>query len=181
MEAGLCGGSAAAWLSRLFGSEYVGHIVPIMRSLCVRDDIDRDLHCRNRSSVLKPVSSFLILRPAHSRSIVRSDSIPVVSNRALQDVHDARPALMVVHGAERRPRREGEPLHSKLAACHAVHLGAEVDRGKHLRCPALRLRCQLFVEASSAGHVRHRLNRGGYGRLNAILYHIALLRPSEVN
>jgi len=30
------------------------------------------------------------------------------------------------------------------------------------------------VEASSAGRVRHRLNRGGNRRLNAILYRIAL-------
>ena len=30
------------------------------------------------------------------------------------------------------------------------------------------------LEASSAGHVRHRLNRGGNRRLNAILYRIAL-------
>jgi transposase len=30
------------------------------------------------------------------------------------------------------------------------------------------------VEASSAGHVRHRLNRGGDRRLNAVLYRIAL-------
>ncbi len=30
------------------------------------------------------------------------------------------------------------------------------------------------IEASSAGHVRHRLNRGGNRRLNAVLYRIAL-------
>ena len=30
------------------------------------------------------------------------------------------------------------------------------------------------LEASSAGRVRHRLNRGGHRRLNAILYRIAL-------
>jgi transposase len=35
------------------------------------------------------------------------------------------------------------------------------------------------LEASSAGHVRHRLNRGGNRRLNAILYMIALSQASH--
>jgi len=35
------------------------------------------------------------------------------------------------------------------------------------------------LQASSAGHVRHRLNRGGNRRLNAILYMIALSQASH--
>jgi hypothetical protein len=37
------------------------------------DYIDRDLHRRNRSSVLKPVCGVPILGPAYSRPVVRSD------------------------------------------------------------------------------------------------------------
>jgi hypothetical protein len=47
------------------------------------DDIDRDFHRRNRSPVLKPVCGVPILGPAHPRLIVRSDSIPMVSDRSL--------------------------------------------------------------------------------------------------
>ena len=48
------------------------------------DYIDRDLHRRNRSSVLKPVCGVPILGPAHSRPIVRSASISMVSDRSLR-------------------------------------------------------------------------------------------------
>jgi hypothetical protein len=54
------------------------------------DNIDRDLHCRNRSSVLKPVHGVPLLGPAHSGSIVRSDSISMVSDRSLQEIDGAR-------------------------------------------------------------------------------------------
>jgi transposase len=36
-----------------------------------------------------------------------------------------------------------------------------------------------LLEASSAGGVRHRLNRGGNRRLNAILYRVALTQAKE--
>jgi transposase len=32
------------------------------------------------------------------------------------------------------------------------------------------------LEASSAGYIRHRLNRGGHRRLNAILYRVAVMQ-----
>ncbi len=36
------------------------------------------------------------------------------------------------------------------------------------------------LEASSAGHVRHRLNRGGNRRLNSVLYYIALTQAHHL-
>ena len=78
------------------------------------DDIDRDLHRRNRSSVLKPVGGVPILGPAHSRPIVRSDSISVVSDRSLQYVDDAWSVFMVVNRAEDGSRLEGEYTQSRF-------------------------------------------------------------------
>jgi hypothetical protein len=69
-------------------------------SLRLPDYIDRGLHRRIRSSVLKPVCGVPILGPAHSRPIVRSDSISMVSDRSLQYVDDAWSVVMVVHRAE---------------------------------------------------------------------------------
>src|SRR5512142_1124219 len=92
--------------------------------------IDRDLHRRNRSSVLKPVCGVPILGPAHSRPIVRSDSISMVGDRSLQYVDDAWPVFMVVDGAEDACRLDGHHTHSKLAPCHALDLRAEVNRCK---------------------------------------------------
>src|SRR5512141_2238682 len=94
------------------------------------DYIDRDLHRRNRSSVLKPVCGVPVLGPAHSRSIVRSDSISIVSDRSLQYVDAAWSAFMVVNRAEDASRLEGHHTHSKLAPCHALDLRAKVDRRK---------------------------------------------------
>src|ERR1022692_4964728 len=94
------------------------------------DYIDRDLHRQNRSSVLKPVCGVPILGPAHSRPIVRSDSISVVSDRSLQYVDDAWSVLMVVNRAEDGSRLEGEPTHSKLTPCHPLDLSAKVNRCK---------------------------------------------------
>ncbi len=47
------------------------------------DDIDRDFHRRNRSSVLKPVCGVPIFRPAHTRPIGLSDSISMVGDCSL--------------------------------------------------------------------------------------------------
>ena len=99
-------------------------------SLLVPDYIDRDLHRRNRSPVLKPVCCVSILRPAHSRPIVRSDSISMVSERSLQYVDDAWSISMVVNRAEDASRLDGEHTHSKLAPCHALDLRAKVNRCK---------------------------------------------------
>src|SRR5512139_2495314 len=91
------------------------------------DYIDRDLHRRNRSSVLKPVCGVPILGPAHSRSVVRSDSISMVSDRSLQYVDCAWSVLMVVNRAENTSRLDGYHTHSKLAPCHALDLWAKVN------------------------------------------------------
>ena len=72
-------------------------------SLLLPDYIDRDLQRRNRSSVLKPVCGVPILGPAHSRPIVRSDSISMVSDRSLQYIDDAWSAFMVVNRAKTPP------------------------------------------------------------------------------
>src|SRR5512144_3349294 len=96
-------------------------------SLLLPDYINRYLHCRNRSSVLEPVYSVPILGPAHSRPIVRSDSISMVSDRSLQYVDDAWSVFMVVHRAEDASRLDGHYTHSKLAPCHALDLRAKVN------------------------------------------------------
>src|SRR5512139_2350352 len=99
-------------------------------SLLLPDYIDRDLHCRNRSSVLKPVGGVPIFGPAHSRPIVRSDSISMVSDRSFQYVDGAWPVFMVVNRAEDASRLDRHHTHSKLAPCHALDLRAKVNRCK---------------------------------------------------
>src|SRR5437764_13709499 len=83
------------------------------------DDVDRELHRRNSSSVLEPVSGIPILGPAHSRPIVGGRALPVVSDRALQYVDDPRSILVVVHRTESGSRLESEEAHSELAPRHA--------------------------------------------------------------
>src|SRR5581483_11267324 len=109
-------------------------------SLLLPDYVDRDLHRRNRSSVLKPVCGVPILGPAHSRPIVRRDSISMVGDRSLQYVDDAWSVFMVVNRAEDASRLDGHHTHSKLAPCHALDLRAKVDRCKYIRRHTLRLR-----------------------------------------
>jgi transposase len=109
------------------------------------DDVDRDLHRGNRSSVLEPVGGVPVLGPADSRPIVGIDSISMVSDRSLQDVDDAWSVLMVVHRAEDGSRLHGHHAHAKLAPCHALDLRAEVNRCKYLNRNTFRLRCRLFV------------------------------------
>jgi len=94
------------------------------------DYIDRDLHRRNRSSVLKPVCGVPILGPAHSRPIVRSDSISMVSDRSLQYVDGAWSVFMVVNRAEDASRLERSPFASEVGALHALDLRAKVNRCK---------------------------------------------------
>src|SRR5215217_6467960 len=115
------------------------------RSLLVSDYVDRDLHRRNGSAVLKPVCGVPVLGPAHSRPVVRSHSISMVSDRSLQYVDDAWSAFLVVHRAEDAPRLDGHHPHSKLAPCHALDLGARVNRCKYLRGNTFGRRCRLFV------------------------------------
>jgi hypothetical protein len=114
-------------------------------SLLLPDYIDRNLHRRNRSSVLKPMCSVPILGPSHSRPIVRSDSISMVSDCSLQYVDDAWSVFMVVNRAEDTSRLDGHHTHSKLAPCHTLDLRAKVNRLKQLHRNTLRLRCHLFV------------------------------------
>src|SRR5215213_10999305 len=114
-------------------------------SLLLPDYIDRDLYRRNRSSVLKPVCGVPILGPAHSRPIVRSDSISMVSDRSLQYVDDAWSVFMVVNRAEDASRLDGRHTHSKLAPCHALDLRAKVNRCKYLRRNTFGRRCRPFV------------------------------------
>jgi hypothetical protein len=114
-------------------------------SLFLSDDIDRDLHCRNRSSVPKPVCGVPILGPAHSRPIVRSDSKSMVSDRALQHVDGAWSVFMVVNRAEDASRLDGHHTHSKLASCHTLDLRTKVNRCKWLHRHTVRLRCPLFI------------------------------------
>src|SRR5574342_870514 len=103
-------------------------------SLLLPDYIDRYLHGRNRSFVLKPVRGVPVLGPAHSRPVVGSDSVSMVGDRSLQDVDDAWSVLVVVNRAEDASGLDGHHAHSKLAPCHALDLGAEVDRRQQLRC-----------------------------------------------
>src|SRR5512139_2488653 len=114
-------------------------------SLLLPDYVDRDLHRRNRSSVLKPVCGVPILWPAHSRSIVRSDSISMVSDRSLQYVDDAWSSFMVVNLAEDASRLEGHYTHSKLAPCHALDLKEKVNRPKQLHRNTFCIRCYICV------------------------------------
>src|SRR5665647_2291411 len=114
-------------------------------SLLLPDNIDRDLHCRNRSSVLKPVCGVPILGPAHSLPIIHSDSISMVSDRSLQYVDGAWSVFMVVNRAEDASGLDGHHTHSKLAPCHALDLRAKVNRCKQLNRDTFRLRCHLFV------------------------------------
>src|SRR5512146_1980380 len=99
-------------------------------SLLLPDYIDRDLHRRNRSSVLKPVCGLPILGPPHSWPIVRSDSISMVSDRSLQYVDGAWSVSMVMNRAEDASRLDGHHTHSKLAPCHTLDLRAKVNRCK---------------------------------------------------
>jgi hypothetical protein len=114
-------------------------------SLLLPDDVDRDLHRRNRSSVLKPVCGVPILGPAHPRPIIRSGSISMVCDRSAQYVDDAGSVLMVVNRAEDASRLDGHHTHSKLAPRHALDLRAKVNRRQYLRRNTLCLRCRLFV------------------------------------
>src|SRR5512141_601351 len=114
-------------------------------SLLLPDYIDRDLHRRNRSSVLKPVCGVPILGPTHSRPIGRGYSISMVSDRSLQYVDGTRSLFMVVNRAEDATRLDGHHTHSKLAPCHALDLRAKVNRCKHLHRNTFRLRCHLLV------------------------------------
>src|SRR5215472_9985260 len=93
------------------------------------DYVDRDLHRWRRSSVLKPVCGVLILRPAHSRPILRGHSISMVNDRSLQDVDHARSVDMVVNRAEDSSRFDRHHSHPKLPPRHALNFGAEVKRG----------------------------------------------------
>src|SRR5664280_1318752 len=96
-------------------------------SLLLPEYIDRDLQRRNRSSVLKPVCGVPILGPAHSRPIVRCDSISMVSDRSLQYVNGAWSVYMVVNRADDPSRLDGHHTHSKLAPCHTLNLRAKVN------------------------------------------------------
>jgi hypothetical protein len=63
--------------------------LPRKRLVESSDYVDRDLHGRRRSSVLKPVCSVLILGPAHSRPILSNHPISMVSDRSLKYVDHA--------------------------------------------------------------------------------------------
>jgi hypothetical protein len=101
--------------------------------------VDRDLHRRDRSPVLEPVCGVPVLGPSHSRTIVRSYSIPMVSDCSLQYVDRAWSAFMVVNRAEDASRLNGHHAHPKLATCHTLDLGAKVDRCKQLHRNAFRI------------------------------------------
>ncbi len=109
------------------------------------NNIDGDLQRRCRSSILQPVCGVPILRPSHSRPIVRSDSISMVSDRSLQYVDDAWSVLVVVNRAEDGSRLEAEHAHSKLTPCHLLDFRAQVNRCKHLRGDTFRVRRRSFV------------------------------------
>jgi len=67
------------------------------------------------ASVLEPVRGVPVLGPAHSRPIVRSHSISMVSDRSLQYVDDAWSASVVVNRTEDASRLDGDHSHSTLA------------------------------------------------------------------
>src|SRR5512140_2397597 len=92
------------------------------------DYIDRDLHRRRRSSILKPVCGVPILGPAHSRPIVLSHSISMISDRSLQYIDHARPVFVVVNRAEDPSWFDGHDTHSKLAPRHTFDFKAKVKR-----------------------------------------------------
>ncbi len=109
------------------------------------DYIDRNLYRRDSSSVLKPVSGVPVLGPAHSRPIVRSDSISMVSDRSLQYVDGAWPVFMVMNRAEDASWFDSHHTHPKLAPCHALNFRAKVNRCKYLHRNTFRLWCRQFV------------------------------------
>src|SRR6476661_1983611 len=94
------------------------------------DDIDRDLHRRNHSSVLEPMKGAPVLWPAHSRSVVLGNPVSMVGDHPMQDVDSARPAMVVVNRAEDPPGLEGHHSHAELAPFHALHLGPEINCGQ---------------------------------------------------
>ena len=110
-------------LPKLTDDQYMSSL-----SSLLPDNIDRDLHRRSRSSVLKPVCGVPILGPAHSRPVVRSDPVSMVSDRSLEYVDGAWPVSMVVNWAEDASRLDGHHTHSKLAPCHTLDLRAKVNR-----------------------------------------------------
>jgi hypothetical protein len=99
-------------------------------SLLLHDYIDRDLHRRNRSLVLKPVCGVPILGPAHSRPIVGGDSISMVSDRSLQYEDGAWSVFMVVNRAEDASGLDGHHTHSKLTSCHTLDLRTKINACK---------------------------------------------------
>src|SRR5690348_2297880 len=46
--------------------------------LVVPDNVDGDLHRRNRAAILEPVDGLAVLGPAQPRPVVRGDAVPVV-------------------------------------------------------------------------------------------------------
>src|SRR5215469_9048846 len=124
------------------------------RASACPDYVDRDLHRRRRSSVLKPVCGVLILGPAHSRPILRGYSISMISDRSLQYVDHARPVLMVVNRAEDPFRFDRHHSHPKLPSCHALEFRAKVKPCYQLHRDTFRLRCRLFVSHRDVLSVR---------------------------
>lgn len=114
-----------------------------------------------------------------------SDDRPISLERAASVRRLAERLDLVVSQAEaiaRRIRELAKPRFVPLTELHGVSLltagtiagilGPGRRFSSDAALAAFAAACPL--EASSAGHVRHRLNRGGNRRLNAILYRIAL-------
>jgi hypothetical protein len=102
--------------------------LPRKRLVESSDYVDRDLHGRRRSSVLKPVCSVLILGPAHSRPILSNHPISMISDRSLKYVDHARPVFVIVNRAEDPSRLDRHHSHPKLPPCHALDFRAKVKR-----------------------------------------------------
>ena len=117
--------------------KYVGRLISGLP-----DQVNRDLHRRDRSPVLQPVQGIPVLRPAHSRTIIGGNSIAMVRDRPLQDVDNTRSVLVVMQRTKNAAGFDGHHAHAILPACHALDLGSQLKRCKQYDCHTFRFRCQ---------------------------------------
>lgn len=81
-----------------------------------------------------------VLGPAHTRSVVRGDSIAMISDCSLQYVNHARPIFMVMNRAEDATGFDSNHPHAQLASGHTLDFEAKVKRGEQLHCHAFGLK-----------------------------------------
>src|SRR5438552_481179 len=89
-------------------------------------DVRCDEHSRGRPLILRPMHSFLSLRPRVTlRMLFHRTTLTVLSECALYDVRDGRPVLMRVD-PDNTARLKVENPQPKLPSLHPFDLGGEV-------------------------------------------------------